>query len=397
MRILSVITRLNIGGASPMVLALTTGLKQFDHETLLVVGTPEPGEGTLEDEARAAGADVTRIPSLRRNPHPVRDAVALTALVRLFRRWRPDVVATHMSKAGALGRIAGALTGVPVVHTYHGKGFHVFNGGLKTSLALNAERLLARISAGTIVVSDVQRKEFQHLRLGDPVRQRVIHYGLPLEPFVAAAQCGAPLRAELGVGPEIKLVGVIGRVIGIKGQDIFIRAARELTHSHPAARFVIVGDGDARALFEALAAEIGIGHLVTFLGWRRDIPQVLASLDVVVLPTVLDFEGVPVAVIEALAAARPVVATNVGGVAEVVHDRNTGRLVPARDVAAMAAAIANLLDDPAAAAAMGRRGQQLAQQLFHITRYLKESDAFLREIANPHRAAADGVPAPRHS
>ena len=364
-----------------MVLALADRLRSFGHEMLLVVGTPEPGEGTLEAEARAAGIEVVRIDALRRNPHPFHDARALAALVRLFRGWHPDLIATHMSKAGALGRIAGALVRVPVVHTYHGKGFHVFDSWWKTQLTLTAERLLARLTAGTIVVSDIQAREFAALHVGSDATRRVIHYGLELQPFLEASR--ATLREELGVGPDMRLVGVVGRVVGIKGQDVFIRAAQQICRDRPNVCFVIVGDGDARVQFQALAKDLGIERAVRFLGWRRDIPEILASLDVVVLPTVLDFEGVPVAVIEALAAGRPVVATNVGGVAEVVHDGETGRLVPPRDPVALAAAIRSLLDEPQAAMAMAKRGQELTKAMFRVDRYVKETADFLTEIVGP--------------
>jgi glycosyltransferase involved in cell wall biosynthesis len=379
MKVAIVITRLNIGGATPMAIGLADGLRKFDHETMIVTGTPEPGEGTLEHEAEALGIRVERIPALRRNPHP-RDVVALWSLVGIFRRWRPDLVLTHMSKAGALGRAAARLAGVPAVHTYHGKGFHVFKQRWKERSALASERLLARLGAGSIVVSEIQRKEFVELGIDRPERLKMIHYGLALDPFLEAAGKGRPLRIELGAPDDAVLVGVVGRVIGIKGQDVFIRAAARLSPRFPRARFLIVGDGADRSAFEQLAASLG-ANAVQFLGWRRDIPSVLASLDVVVLPTTFDFEGVPVSVIEALAVACPVVATDVGGVREAVRNGQTGLLVPPRDDAALAEAIARMIESPETAAAMGHAGQTLVKTLFGVDRFLREHDKYIREVA----------------
>lgn len=383
MKVAIVITRLNIGGATPMAIGLADGLRQFGHDTLIVAGTAEPGEGTLDHEAEARGIRLERLPSLRRNPHP-RDLAAFWSLVRLFRRWRPDIVLTHMSKAGALGRVAAKLVGIPAVHTYHGKGFHVFKQKWKEQSALASERLLAKLGAGSIVVSEIQRREFAALGIDTPSRLKMIHYGLQLQPFLDAAAAGRPLRAELAVRDGAVLVGVVGRVVGIKGQDVFIGAAARLAPRFPQARFLIVGDGADRAELERLAERLGVGGpagTVQFLGWRRDIPQVLASLDVVVLPTTFDFEGVPVSVIEALAVGRPVVAAEVGGVAEAVQHGKTGLLVPPRDEQALADAIARMIDDPEGAAAMGQAGQALARRLFAVDRFLKEHDRYIREVA----------------
>lgn len=378
MRVAVVITRLNIGGATPIAIALADKLREFGHETLLVTGTPEPGEGSLDHDAEARGVNLVRIPSLRRNPHPD-DLRAFMALWRVLRSWRPDIVLTHMSKAGALGRMAAKLLGIPAIHTYHGKGFHVFGQKWKENAALASERLLAKLGAGSIVVSEIQRREFEALGIDRPERLKVIHYGVPLERFLSAVG-RRPLRDELGIAPEVRLVGVVGRVVNIKGQDVFIKAAARLAPRFPNVRFLIVGDGVDRARYEALAAQLGVGATVSFLGWRRDIPEIFASLDIVVLPTTFDFEGVPVSVIEALAVARPVVATEVGGVAEAVRHGETGLLVPPRDEAALAEAIATMLADPDKAEAMGRAGQALVKEFFPLERFLEQHDRYIREV-----------------
>lgn len=381
MRVATVITRLNIGGVSPPVVSLAVGLRDRGHESILAVGSPEPGEGTVEAEAAKAGARIVKIPELRRNPHLARDARALGKLIALFREFRPDVVATHMSKAGALGRVAARLTRVPVVvHTYHGKGFDVFPPGWRRSSALWIERVLARLATGNIVVSAKQEEEFQQLRVAPAQRLRVIRYGLDLDPFLAASRAAGPLRHELGLDADVLLVGVVARVVAIKGQDVFIRAAARMRDACPDARFLVVGDGPFRRSCETLTHDLGLNGVVRFLGWRRDIPAVLSALDLVVLPTVMDFEGTPVALIEALAAGRAVVATDVGGVVDVVRPGKTGLLVPPNDAAALADAMGRLLADSPLRAAFGRAGQRLVCERHPLDRMVAETEKYYLEL-----------------
>lgn len=384
-RIASVVTRLNIGGASPPVIALATGLEARGHDSLLVVGTPAASEGNMEAEAERAGAKLLRIPELQRQPHAFRDAIALVKLAKTFRMFRPDVVATHMSKAGALARVAARLTGVPVtVHTYHGKGFHVFRERWKENGALFLERALSHITTGSIVVSTKQWDEFVRLKLVAPERMAVIRYGLDLESLYQPSS-ETSLRTELGLPGNSCLVGVIARVVAIKGQDVFLRAAARLAKAYPKLHFVIVGDGDSRKEFEQLAFSLGLGGRAHFTGWRRDIPAVLENLDLVVLPTVRDFEGTPLAVIEALAAGRAVVATDVGGVAELVRHGETGLLVNAGDAEGLAEAIKKLLGDTALREKLQSKGRELVMRLYDRERMVNETEKYFLDLLDRSR------------
>jgi glycosyltransferase involved in cell wall biosynthesis len=332
----------------------------------------------MEEDARRAGAEVLHFPPLCRNPSAAADARALAGLHALFRKARPDVISTHMSKAGAIGRVAARAAGVPVVvHTYHGKGFHVFSSRWKVGAALLAERTLARLSTANIVVSETQRTEFVSLGIA-PDSLKVIRYGLDLD--VLMCPVAAPLHAELALPSSVRLVGVVARVVAIKGQDVLLRAAARLRSSHPDVHYIIAGDGDARASCEALASELHLSDRVHFLGWRRDVPALLQSLSVAVLPTVLDFEGTPLAVIEAMAAGRPVVATAVGGVAEVVRNGETGILIPPRDHEALARAIDLQLSNTAAAASMAAAGQRLVAGLYRKERMVDDTEALFLEL-----------------
>jgi glycosyltransferase involved in cell wall biosynthesis len=337
----------------------------------------------MDADAEREGARLLRIPELRRDPDMMSDVRALRALVQLFRRERPDVVGTHMSKAGALGRVAARLAGVPVVvHTYHAKAFYVFDRRWKETATIVAERGLTRLSSGSIVVSNKQRQDFIDLRIDRPERLRVVRYGLKLDRLLNASSLPRTLREEIGAPSDARLVGVVGRLVKIKGQDVFIRAAVELARRHPDVLFVLAGGGDGRAEFEALVGELGLRERFRFLGWRRDVPNVLANLDVVVLPTVNDFEGTPLAVIEALAAERPVVATDVGGVSEVVRNGETGLLIPIRDPAAIAAAVTRLLEHPEEGRAMAARGRELVSAQYREADMIAAVETYYRELVS---------------
>jgi glycosyltransferase involved in cell wall biosynthesis len=301
--------------------------------------------------------------------------------VRLFRARRPDVVGTHMSKAGALGRVAARLAGVKVVvHTHHAKAFYVFDRRWKERATIGAEQVLSRLSSGSIVVSEKQRRDFVELGIERPERLRVVRYGLNLEPLLSADALPKTLRAELGVPDSTRLVGVVGRLVRIKGQDVFIRAAVEIARQFPDVHFVLAGGGDARPEYEALVAELGLTGRFHFLGWRRDVPNVLANLDVVVLPTVNDFEGTPLAVIEALAVGRPVVATDVGGVSEVIKEGQTGLLMPIRDPEAIARGVFRLLSDPATAMALASAGRDLVSRQYREADMVENVERYYREL-----------------
>ena len=230
------------------------------------------------------------------------------------------------------------------------------------------------------MVSEKQRRDFVDLRIDSPDRLRVVRYGLKLERYLDAPALPRTLRRDLGLPPACRLVGVIGRLLNMKGQDVFIRAAAELAGRFDDLFFVLAGDGDNRRDYEQLVGQLGLRDRVLFLGWRRDVPNILANLDVVVLPTVNDFEGTPLAVIEALAANRPIVATNVGGVSEVIRDGETGKLIPIKDPQAIVAAVSALLDDPARAKVMSEAGRELVSRLYREADMIAATESYYREL-----------------
>lgn len=355
-KICRVITRLNIGGPAQHVILLTSGLPRERFETLLVAGREEKGEGSLLDLAVQQEARLLLIPELGRAVRPLRDLRAFLKLERLFCRWRPHIVHTHTSKAGALGRLAAWLARVPIIiHTFHG---HVFDGyfpSWKARAFLLIEQGLASITTLAIALSEGQRQELLRLKLSDPEKLTIQPLGLELGRFLDCRAKRGELRRELGLPEEEKVVGIVGRLVPIKGHAVFLRAARLVLEKLPSCRFLIVGDGFLRPQLEQLAR--GLSRNVYFLGWRSDLPRIYADLDLLVLSSLN--EGTPVSVIEAMAAGLPIAASAVGGVKDLIIHGKTGLLVEPGDPEALSGAIMALLEQPQRAEAMGKAAQKV--------------------------------------
>lgn len=380
-RVLRVIARLNIGGPALHAVLLTERLDPARYDSLLVAGTEEPSEGNyLALQGRTLGTLVL-IPALGREIRGFQDLAALFRLIRLIRRVRPHIVHTHTAKAGTLGRLAALLTGVPLLlHTYHGHVFHGYFSPAKTRCFLAIERWLARRTDRLLTVSETVRAELLALGIGTPEQLMVVPLGLELEPFLGCEPLRGQLRAELGLGEETLLVGIVARLVPIKAHELFLEAAAQVAHRVPRSRFLLVGDGERRAELEALVGRLGLEDRVCFLGWRRDLDRVYADLDLVALTS--RNEGSPVSLIEAMAAGRAVVATRVGGVPDLVEDGVTGLLVPPEDSTAMAEAMSALLGDPERRRALGEAGRKRVSPAFGAERLLGDIDRLYTELLN---------------
>ena len=339
-----IIARLNVGGPALHVVNLAKGLEAHGFRTRLIAGSLEAGEGDMSWYARERGVPVEMLAAMARELHPRRDLGVLLALKRLHQRERPAIVHTHTAKAGALGRLAAAWAHVPVrIHTFHG---HVLGGDYfsdaRTRVFLEAERQLARLSSRLIVLTRAQAREMSELlRIADPERFRVIPLGLELGAFrtVEPRAGRAKARADLGVGPEERVVGIVGRLVPVKNHELMLDAFARLVRSDgPPWRLLVVGGGEDReAELRERARRLGIEGRVLWLGWRRDLPSLYPAMDVVAL-TSRD-EGTPVALLEAIAAGIPVVARAVGGVPEVLEQGALGELVEVDDALAIAAGV----------------------------------------------------------
>jgi glycosyltransferase involved in cell wall biosynthesis len=377
-RVLRLFSRLNIGGPSLHVILLTAGLRPLGYETRLVVGRESPREGNLLALAAERGVACETMAGLAREIAPLQDLRALVGLVRLMRAWRPAIVHTHTAKAGLLGRLAARAARVPtVVHTYHG---HVLRGYFppaKEALFRRLETFLARAADALVAVSDAVKQDLVDLGVAQARKIRVIPLGLELLPLAGELPRGA-LRREVGIPEDAPLVGMVGRLVPIKDVPTFLHAARLVRERRPEVRFALVGDGEERPALEALCRTLGLDGAVTFFGWRRELASVYGDLDVVVNAS--RNEGTPVALIEALAAARPVVATRVGGTPDLLGGGERGRLVPPGEPGTLAEAVLETLEGSEATRRHARAGREHVMAQHSSERLFRDVDALYREL-----------------
>jgi glycosyltransferase involved in cell wall biosynthesis len=413
-RVVRVTTRLNVGGPARHVAWLTAGLRAAGYDAVLVTGTVPPGEGDLSSFARAQGVQPVGIPQMSREISP-KDAVTIWKLYRLFVRLRPDIVHTHTAKAGTVGRLAGllyrwltpaALWGRPrrcrLVHTYHGHVFHSYFGTWKTRFILGVEKLLARLTTDRIVVISSQQFRDIHQRFGVGRAEQfaVIPLGLDLRPFADGSARRGRVRAELGAGEDEILVGIVGRLTEVKNHRLFLQAAAQFkkqfaTPGSRRVRFVIIGDGHLRPQLEEQARGLSLGGDLLFLGLRGDPENFYPALDVVALTS--RNEGTPLTLIEALANARAVVATDVGGVVDllgspVVEPDGSGSgyvvcergvLVRPDDATAFCRGLFRLTEDATLRDNLGRNGRRCVENNYSKERLVSNVVGLYRELLAP--------------
>jgi glycosyltransferase involved in cell wall biosynthesis len=378
---LRAITRLNIGGPAIHAVLLTAALDDGTRfQSTLVAGTTAPHEGDMLDFASDHAVRPVLLPALGREISPADDLVSLASMVHLVRRLKPHVVHTHMAKAGTIGRLAAHICGVPlIVHTYHGHVFHSYFSPTRTRVFLMIERALGLATDRIVVLGDGQRDEIAGYGVAPGHKLEPIRLGLELGQFLYADDARGSLRQELGVDKTTPLIGIVARLVPIKAHEVFLAAAARVLVGEPRARFLVVGDGERRADLEALAERLGIRGAVVFLGWRRDLVSVYADLDVVALTSLN--EGSPVALIEAMASGRAVIATRVGGVPEVVVDGVTGLTVPPSDTHALADGILRLLRDRALAARLAAAARRHVYPRYDSSRLVDDvKNLYLREL-----------------
>jgi len=333
-RILRILSRLNVGGPTLHVVLLTQALNNDAFTTRLISGTVGQHEGDMSYVAAERGVVVESIPELGRSVAPLRDVVAFLKLTRKLLSIQPDIVHTHASKAGALGRTAASLYNLTrrpsrrtvVIHTYHGHTFEGYFARLPALVFRFVERMLARVTDTVVVLADTQRDDIVrrfHIVAWD--RVRVVPLGLDLSPFLALGSADVVrARGELGLTGSDSAIVAAGRLTPVKNLGMLLRAFALVAGRRPQVHLFIVGDGEEREQLERQAESLHLAQRVSFLGWRRDMATVYAACDVVALTSIN--EGTPVALIEGMAGGCRAVSTRVGGV-EAVIDPSCGILV----------------------------------------------------------------------
>jgi glycosyltransferase involved in cell wall biosynthesis len=388
-RILRVITRLNIGGPSIQAITLSHRLANRGYETLLVHGRLGSAEGDMS-YLLPPGVRTRPLTALRREIAPLSDARAVAALVRIMREWQPDVVHTHMAKAGSAGRVAAAIASAlggrkpaaRVVHTYHGHVLEGYFGPAKTRAFIAVERGLSHVTDRIIAISPhIARELLEAYHIGRADQYRVVPLGFDLDPLARIDdRSRRAARAARGIAPDAQVVATVGRLTAIKQHSLFLDVARLVAAADPSALFLIAGDGELRDALEQRARAGGLAERVRFLGWRRDLDVVYGATDVFLLTSAN--EGTPVALIESLAAGVAGVSTDVGGVRDVIATEEIGRLAPRGDARALANHVSALLADADLRRRIGEAGRRSVLARYGIDRLVEDVDRVYRELVN---------------
>ncbi len=388
MRVVHIITRLILGGAQENTILTCEGLHRLGVAVTLLSGPTIGREGSLVERARAGGYEFVEVPELVRAVRPIRDWRALRRLTDWLRSRSPDVVHTHSSKAGILGRFAAARAGVPaIVHTIHGMSFNRTQAAPVRAFYAALERRAARRTHVLIGVADAMLRQALEAGVGDADRTRTVYSGIEVERYVDAPEARRTCRAEWGASDRDVVVGTVARLFRNKGYEQLLDAMQRVAQQDPNVRFVWVGDGAQRPRYEAELDRRGLRQRTRLTGLvpPERIPALMSGFDLLAHPS--QWEGLPRAAVQALLMRVPVVAFDIDGTPEVVLDGQTGRLVPLGDLDGFAKAILQLAADPPLRAGMGNAGRALCLERFDHRKMVDDLYRIYRDALDRCRAA----------
>lgn len=358
-RVIHVTSRLNIGGLAKIVLTICRGIDRGKFDCSLITGSPQGSEGNMLAFV-AAPEKFYLVPEMGRSTRLFADFTALWKLYRIFRLLRPHIVHTHASKAGVLGRLAAVAAGVPFrVHSFHGHVFSNYFPRWISSMIVLAERLLGLLATSAVVLPcGSQRREItEKYGVASSTKAHVVRYGIPVADFSQLPERGEA-RSKFGIKVESMVVGAIGRMVPIKNHRLLIEAFALLPTAVAGRRveLLIVGDGNCRPQIERSIQLSGIADRVHLVSWLEDLRWVYAAIDVMALTS--RSEGMPIALLEAMAAGRPIISTAVGGVVDLIEDRYSGILVREQKAEEFAHGLRSLLEDEALRVRLGKNAKR---------------------------------------
>jgi glycosyltransferase involved in cell wall biosynthesis len=393
-RVAHIITRLILGGAQENTLYTVIG-QQRDYDVTLIIGVDDGTEGSLRDQAAAAKVRLIVVPTLVREIRPLTDLRALLSLVRLLRRERFDIVHTHSSKAGILGRVAARMAGVPVVvHTLHSLVFHEYQAAWKNALYIWLKRCCAPITDVLISVNERTTRGALEARIGRPEQYLTIYSGFELERFLTIGErlTVEAAKQRLGIPPAAPVVGKIARLFPLKGHEQFLAAAAEIARLNPQVWFLLVGDGPIRPEIEQQVAALGLRDRTVFTGRvpPDDVAACIQAMDVVVHTSLR--EGLARVLPQAGAVGKPIVTFDMDGAPEVVEDGVSGYLVAPLDTSALARRVVELIADPDRRLRMGETGRAFVARTFSVERMVSRINEQYQRLlaARAYPRIADG-------
>ena len=389
MKMLHIITRLDMGGSAQNTLLSCLELSKKNYDVVLAHGLSVESRMTdLEQksvqkqirQAKGNGLRVIAIPSLVRRIDPFRDIKALWILWRLLIREKPTIVHTHTSKAGILGRLAARLTGVPViVHTPHGHVFYGHFNPVVTRFFLWIETVFAFFTVKIIALTEGERNDLIHYAVCKSDKLATIHSGVKTDRFLKARVNRKKKKKTLGLDPNRQVVGTVGWLLPIKGPGYLLRAMVHVWQECGPVDLVFVGKGQLEHDLKKEAMQLGVSEKVKFLGWRDDIHEIIPIFDVFVLPSLN--EGMGRVLVEAMASGRPIVASRTGGIPDLVQHGQTGLLVAPADELGLADAIQRILRDPKKAEIMGQKGKARSRR-YSVESMVAKLDALYTDLTH---------------
>jgi glycosyltransferase involved in cell wall biosynthesis len=386
-KVIHVITRFDKGGSAENTFLTVRGLDKEKYDVLLIKGLSQEfvmGEKeaeAVEENLNVAEKNSVRIftlPELVRNIDPIQDIKAFFRLMNIFKSERPRVVHTHTSKAGILGRWAAFLAKVPIIiHTPHGHVFWGYFNRRKTSVFIFLERLTARITDRIITLTEQEKKDHLRFAIAPETKFAVIHSGVDLSKFSGVTVDAFEMKKKLGISEESFVVGTVGRLTPVKGQRYLLEAAVKVVLQKPDTLFVFLGDGELLTELNEMASALGIKDHVKFLGWRPDVAEIMTVFDVFVLPSLN--EGMGKVLVEAMAMGKPIIASNVGGIPDLVINDDNGLLVAPEDPGAIAETIEGLYRDSVKTRNMGEKGKLIAAG-YSVNAMIQKIDRLYTEV-----------------
>jgi len=374
-KVVRIITRLNIGGPSIHAISLSSSLDRERFEQVLVYGNELQEEGSMRELARDKNIRAVFMPEMTpRFRLGLSDFKALLKLCSLIRKEKPHIVHTHTAKAGFLGRVAAWLVGVPVVlHTYHGHILYGYFGPIKNFVLRCMERIMALLTYKIIAVSERVKSDLVLLRICHSKKIVIIPLGLDLKSFLECKNHKGKFRKEIKLPENCFVVGIVGRIFAIKNHKLFLEAASLVNNKIPNTHFVIIGDGTLRKREEGHAKRLGISDKVFFAGWRDDLSSIYADMDVLVVSS--NNEGTPVSAIEAMASGVAVIATAVGGTSDLINHSTTGMLVEPENADRLSKEITQLIENTTMRKNIEKQAQAYVAKKYTIERLLEDMKA----------------------